>query len=374
MGDAGWGYGGLSERDTGVSQVLQAYATQGGQLFGARRWAENPLTLTHVRWVGPTGAMLDGFRRPQDDDDQIPPEEREVWVELALHFPATHPSGAGFDAPWLPLSVDLAQASGWAQAVRHARNAQRFSPQAGSAPQYPAYPQSYPQGYPQNYPVTPGPGPAPGQSPWRVPEPAQHIPDSQAGWSDPRRVSGAPLPSGFYGGDPRLAGAAPPMAPDGASDGPWAVPINSVPPPMPPVPPAPAPGWPDTRQQLPWESAQGELPEIALLPSVEIELPPLMPAGGPVGRREFSRDTALVFARALRPLPQVRELRGWMRGERLVLAACYIAGIGTRAATYAEMESATRQVADALARHTLPYAWLGFAEPGEWTQGAILPE
>ena len=142
------------------------------------------------------------------------------------------------------------------------------------------------------------------------------------------------------------------------------------------VPPAPfhSPAWRDARQPSPWDSVQGELPEIALLPSVEIELPPLMPAGGPAGRREFARDTALVFVRALRPLPQVRELRGWMRGERLVLAARYVAAIGHRAATYAEMETAARHVADALARHTLPYAWLGFAEPGEWVQGAALPE
>ena len=368
MGDAGWGYGRSAERDTGVSQVLQAFAMQGGQLFGARRWAENPLTLTHVRWVGPSGAVLEGFRQPQDDDDQMPQEEREVWVQLALHFPATHPSSAGRDAPWLPLNVDPAQASTWAQAVRQALSARHFASQGGSMPPYQTYRQSYPQSYPQGYSAMP-----PGQSPWRVPDSAP-----PAGWPAEQRVSGAPTQHAQHGtgaGDPRLANGFAPGSPLADLDGRGRAqaPVNSVPP-MPAAAPAQAHHRSDAWQQSPWDAAQSELPEIALLPSVEIELPPLMPAGGPAGRREFARDTALVFVRALRPLPQVRELRGWMRGERLVLAARYVAAIGNRAPTYAEMESATRHVADALARHTLPYAWLGFAEPGEWTQGAALPE
>lgn len=368
MGDAGWGYGRPTERDTGISQVLQAFSMQGGQLFGARRWAENPLTLTHVRWIGPSGAMLEGFRQPQDDDDQTPPEEREVWVQLALHFPSAHPSPAGFDAPWLPLSVDLAQASTWAQAVRQALSTRRFAPPAGSAPQYHSYPQDYPQSYPQSYPAMPG------QSPWRVPDSAQGTPEPQTGWAAEQRISGAPTQTTLSGADPRLAGAAAhrvPGVPAGSPDGYATAPVNSAPPAL---AQAQALSLPDLRQGSPWDSAQSQLPEIALLPSVEIELPPLMPAGGPAGRREFARDTALVFVRALRPLPQVRELRGWMRGERLVLAARYIAGIGSRTATHAEMESAARHIADALARYTMPYAWLGFAEPGEWSQGAALPE
>ncbi len=360
MGDAGWGYGQPAQRDTGISQVLQAYATQGGQLLGARRWAENPLTLTHVRWIGPSGGILDGFRQPQDDDDQMSPAERDVWVQLALHFPAAHPSPAGFDAPWLPLNVDPAQASTWAQAVRHALNAHRFSPQARSAPRY----QSYPQAYPPSYPTAAAPGPSP--SPWHVPDSA---PAPAAGWAAEQRVSGAPAHMGTGGGDPRGASAAAPGFAGAPLDGRGAPPINSA-----PSAPPQRQAWREARQQSPWDSLPGEIPEVALLPSVEIELPPLMPAGGPAGRREFARDTALVFVRALRPLPQVRELRGWMRGERLVLAARYVAAIGNRAATYAEMESVTRHVADALARHTLPYAWLGFAEPGEWSQGATLPE
>ena len=43
MADGGWGHG--SPVGTGIYQVLQADVTQGGQLYAARRWAENPLTL-----------------------------------------------------------------------------------------------------------------------------------------------------------------------------------------------------------------------------------------------------------------------------------------------------------------------------------------
>lgn len=334
MSDAGWGYGRPAEQDTGVLQVLQAYATQGGQLYGARRWADNPLTLTHVRWLGPANVTLDGFRAP--DEDQAPPEEREVWIQLALHFPATHPSPAGPDAPWLPLNVAPPQAGAWAQMLAQALNTRRLASQARSAPQ--SQYQSYPQSYPQQRPTDAS------ASPWRVPGSLPSAPPQT-------QAQAAPLV------EPRTSGAARP--------------VISAPPATMPVP-----AHPSVRNPAGWDAPrpQPQMPEIALLPSIEIELPPLMPAGGPAGRREFARDAARVFVRALRPLPQVRELRGWMRGERLVLAARYITAIGDRAASYAEMENTTRYVADALARETLPYAWLGFAEPGEWTQGAALPE
>lgn len=333
MANASWGYGSPVERDTGVLQVLQAFATQGGQLYGARRWAENPLTLTHVRWLGPANVVLDGFRPP--DDDQTPQEEREVWIQLALLFPSAHPSPAGPEAPWLPLNVAPAQAGAWAQALSRAQSARQLASQAASAPPYQGYSQSMPQSYPQQYQQ-----PEAGQSPWRLP------------------ASAAPAQPGPWGGEQRVSGA---PARDAHAPGP----VISAP---------PAPARFASRNAPGWDHAQPEMPEIALLPSIEIEMPPLMPAGGPAGRREFARDAARVFVQALRPLPQVRELRGWLRGERLVLAARYIAGIGSRAATYAEMESTTQHIADALARHTLPYAWLGFAEPGEWSQGAALPE
>lgn len=346
MDDTGWGYGHPAEQDTGVLQVLQAFATQGGQIYGARRWAENPLTLTHVRWLGPANVVLDGFRPP--NDDQAPPEEREVWIQLALHFPATHPSPAGPEAPWLPLNVTPAQAGAWAQMLAQALGMRRFASQARSGPQYQSYPQSYPQQYQAEA----------GRSPWRVLGSAP-----QGDSASEARVSGAPARQGMGRGDPLVPPMPAPLSPAAEEYAPR--PVISVP---------PTPAQSSARNMPGWDASQPEVSEIALLPSIEIEMPPLMPAGGPAGRREFARDAARVFVRALRPLPQVRELRGWMRGERLVLAARYIAALGNRAATYAEMESATRHVADALARQTLPYGWLGFAEPGEWHQGAALPE
>jgi hypothetical protein len=55
MSENGWGpawaHRGISA--TGIAEVLEGYARMGGNLLGARRWAENPLTLTHVRWMGP---------------------------------------------------------------------------------------------------------------------------------------------------------------------------------------------------------------------------------------------------------------------------------------------------------------------------------
>lgn len=352
MSDAGWGYGRPAEQDTGVLQVLQAFATQGGQLYGARRWADNPLTLTHVRWLSPANVVLDGFRPP--DDDQSPPEEREVWIQLALAFPATHPSPAGPQAPWLPLNVAPAQAGAWAQMLSQALSARRYASQVRSLPQN----QSYPQGNPQYYPTDVARDVA--RSPWRVPGSVSPAPDGS-------RVSGAPPRQAMGAMDRVERPSAAPAAPFSAQAAEGYVPGQAM-----PVPHAPAQPTPWNAQA--WDSARSEMPEIALLPCIEIEMPPLMPAGGPAGRREFARDASRVFVRALRPLPQVRELRGWLRGERLVLAARYIAAFGGRAATSAEMENTTRHVADALARHTLPYAWLGFAEPGEWTQGAALPE
>jgi hypothetical protein len=38
------------------------------------------------------------------------------------------------------------------------------------------------------------------------------------------------------------------------------------------------------------------------------------------------------------------------------------------------MDNAARMLGDALARNTLPYTRMTFAEPGEWSQGVALPE
>ena len=90
--------------------------------------------------------------------------------------------------------------------------------------------------------------------------------------------------------------------------------------------------------------------------------------------RDFARDVAIHFGRAARAIPQARELRVWMRGARIVLAVRMGFGPGARPASRAEMEHAAALLAEALARRTLPYAQLRFADPAEWNQGVELPE
>src|SRR5579863_5891131 len=55
MASVGWGQGIPEEPDTKIAQTLISYAMRGGALFGARRWVENPLTLTHTLWQSPDG-------------------------------------------------------------------------------------------------------------------------------------------------------------------------------------------------------------------------------------------------------------------------------------------------------------------------------
>jgi hypothetical protein len=119
----------------------------------------------------------------------------------------------------------------------------------------------------------------------------------------------------------------------------------------------------------------GEASEVVVLPCVEVELPPLLDGVATADyRRDFSRDVAMHFARAARSIQQVREVRGWMRADRLVLAARLVVGTGNRPPTRPEMDGAARALAEVLGQRTLPYAQLGFADPGEWVQGAPLPE
>lgn len=107
MADVRWGQGSSAETDTGILEVLLAFVAQGGQLYGARRWEENPLTLTHVRWQGLSGGLLDAFRQPGStvSGDDV---ESNVWIQLALNFPSSHPSAAGMDAPGF-LSASIRQ-------------------------------------------------------------------------------------------------------------------------------------------------------------------------------------------------------------------------------------------------------------------------
>lgn len=112
-----------------------------------------------------------------------------------------------------------------------------------------------------------------------------------------------------------------------------------------------------------------------MIPCVEVELPP---TGSGIGSddfaRDYARDVAVHFARAVHSLPQVRELRAWMRGDRLVLAARMVLGVGNRPLTHAEMEGAAKLLLEVLAQRTIPYSRLGFAEQSEWQAGSRMPE
>jgi len=119
----------------------------------------------------------------------------------------------------------------------------------------------------------------------------------------------------------------------------------------------------------------GDSQEVTTLVCIEVEMP-LTPGNGLAEDyvRDFARDVTLHFSRAARALPQTRELRGWMRGGRIVLAARLVIGIGARPPSRAEMETAAHLLADALAQRTLPYTRLTFPDPNEWAQGVRLPE
>jgi hypothetical protein len=90
--------------------------------------------------------------------------------------------------------------------------------------------------------------------------------------------------------------------------------------------------------------------------------------------RDFARDVAVHFRQAVQQFREVREVRGWMKGERLVLAARFVVATGGRALSRMDLERVAQLLADVLAERTLPYAQLGFADPGEWMQGRPLPE
>ena len=302
MSYPGRGQGGPLEgiSETGLAEVLSAYAVHGGQLSGGRRWADNPLALTHVRWQGPSGQLLDAVRR-QGDESWLGQGEREAWVEVALHYPNTAvPVASGSSAPWVLLTVSREYASTLSARIVRAKSG--------------GPPSSWPRG--SGAPSRPPSRPFPGGDP-------------QAGWlSQPRRAAS-------LGAEP-LAGD-PPSQTTG--------------------------GWQFTSD------------ELVVVPCVEVELPPATGGAASVDfARDYARDVAVHFARAARTIPQVRELRIWMRGDRLVLAARMALGPGGRPLTRQDLDSAAQMLASVLAQRTLPYVRLTFAEPAEWQGGSPMPE
>jgi hypothetical protein len=284
MANAGWGHGGPAESETGILQALMAFVAQGGQLFGARRWSENPLTLTHVRWQGPSGMTVEAFRDPLGDA-ALGGEERDVWIQLALTFPPVPPTQAGAEPPWMPLLVDVEQAARWAQGLRQARPRDRSQARVPSAP--------------------------PPLSAPRLPT----VPlTADGGWgSETTRL-------------PRLdALRAHALQMDSQAPRPPAVSQVRTPPPEPPArPPLPAPyetydASYDASYEAPprsepsqwtggWQQGAVDAPEVQVLVCIEVELPTLL--DGQVGaayRADFARDIAIHFARAVWQIPQVRE-------------------------------------------------------------------
>lgn len=333
MANIGWGHGRPAEGGTGVEHVLRAYATQGGQLFGARRWPDNPLTLTHVRWQGEGGAMLDAQRDPRRDA-ALSADEREVWVDLALTFPPSPPMPPGAEQPWMPLTVDQRQAGEWAERIQRAATS-RFSSGGYAGPSQP-WQQPGARGPASGGPFDPlsGPGPQPGT--FSPPEPPL------------RRGTGPISGHGTHGA---------PSFPSGGGQ-------------------APSNPWHEPSQMTgAWQRESAQLPEVVVLPCIEVELPALIDGqAGAAYRADFARDVAVHFGRAARTIPQVREVRGWMRGDRLILAARAVVGMGNRPPTQAENDGMAQILGQALAQRTLPYARLGFADPSEWMHGAPLPE
>ncbi len=315
MAETNWRHGSQAQPDTGISQVLATYASRGGELLGARRWAENPLTLTHVRWQDGSGYVLEAVRRP-DVDLYLSEAERNIWVQLALHFPMTQPSTIGNNAPWLPLTLQPEQAADLVSQLQRSRTSGGTTYTGGGTPG---------GGRPVN-PSSPIPPeqPATNGTPFS-PRPAQQA-DANS-WSPRERVSSGPVAARDMAGAP----------------GAW--------------------------------SGYAEAPEVSAIPCVEIELPPLLaePSAAEAAR-EFTKDVAAHFKRAAFSIPQTREVRGWMRTGRLILAARVVVAVGARAPSHAEMEHTAYLLADALARRTIPYTRMSFADPGEWAQGVALPD
>jgi hypothetical protein len=318
MAEGNWGHGGQAQPDTGINQLLATYASRGGELLGARRWAENPLTLTHVRWQDGSGYVLEAIRRP-DIDLYLSEAERNIWVQLALHFPMAQATTIGSSAPWLPLTLQPAEAADLVNTLQRSQSGGESSALTGGLPG---------GRWQANPPATPPEALNTGRA-FQPPQP-------------PRQAQ----QSGVNSWSPR----------ESAPSGPF----------IPPRGGAEAPGT--------WNS-YGEAPEVSAIPCVEIELPPLLAeATAAEAAREFTKDVAAHFKRAAFSIPQTREVRGWMHTGRLVLAARVVVAMGTRAPSHSEMEHTAHLLADELARRTIPYTRMVFADPGEWAQGVALPD
>lgn len=333
---------------TGLPQVLAAYAARGGQLIGARRWLESPLTLTHVRWVGGDGTAIEAARA-LDGDALLSPEERETWVQLALDCPVPQgPMAQTAAATWFPLTTAPARASELVRFLHSSR------PSAWTASQ-PSAPIS-------GTPLGPSYQPPSGMA--SFPEYGSYPMGASGTYGTQGQRMGQRASASMPVGPQSTGGPLPTNAPYGAGLPPLDEDTALIDTPN---------AWTNSWQASGWQPPV-EAPEVTVLACVEIEMPEVL--AGPVGAdymRDFSRDVAVSFKRICRTIPQVRETRGWMRGNALVLAARMVVGSGNRPPSSLETETAGQMLADALARQTLPYNRLTLANPGEWAQGVALP-
>jgi hypothetical protein len=267
-------------------------------------------------------------------------EERDVWIQLALTFPPVPPTLPGEEPPWMPLRVEKEKAAQWVQSVRQAQARERARPQVYSGPMQASTPRM-----PAVH-VMPTPSRAP-ELHWsgetaRLPRPGEMRAQPSAPYGMSQPPTAPSLPSHPYT-QSSYGGSMPRSEPSQWTSG--------------------------------WQQGAADQPEVTVLPCIEVELPTLLDGQmGAAYRADFARDIAVHFARAVRKLPQVREMRGWMRGDRLVLAARSVVATGNRGPSEFENDGMARLLQEAIAQETLPYVRLGFADPAEWIHGAALPE
>ncbi|HEY7851304.1 MAG TPA: hypothetical protein VIC27_14635 [Ktedonobacterales bacterium] len=305
-------------------------------LYAAYRLPDNPLSPTHVRWQGESGEVIEAQHGSENVYD-LPQEEREAWAQIALSSTSNQADSVGPNAPWLPVTLERTRAFELGVRAQRARLASQ-PPQtsANSAPHL--------SGAPSNYATGSYGAPPSSQIPHATPMNPYHLqtPNPHSDEYPPTRLIDA-LPS-----------SAPSLPESPQNTGEWS--RDEL------LRGAPSYGVGQPRQ------------EITAIPCVEVEMPMMLTADQQDFTRDFARDVAIHFSRAARAIPQARELRGWMRGARIVLAVRMGFGPGARPASRAEMEHAAALLAEALARRTLPYAQLRFADPAEWNQGVELPE
>lgn len=332
---AAGGYGPMrpTVQESGIVATLMAYAQQGGALYASYRQVDNPLTLTNVRWVGDRGEVIEAQRNPSGELE-MSREEREAWTQVALVSMNGQPDAVGPNAPWLQAPLDRRVAFDLAVRAQQAFNL-RQSPYSGA-----------------------------NSAPRASVSPYTAHPSTQVRSGSPPRQSGDGYDDEYA--PTRLLGNQGGAPPPGHAP-------HHIAPSQPDMPQATG-SW--QREDLFGAPGIGQQSraEVIVIPCVEMEMPAVLTTNQQDFTRDFARDVATHFSRAARSLPQSRELRGWMRGGRIVLGVAMVVGTGSRPATRGEMEMAASSLAEALARRTLPYVQMRFTDANEWNQGLPLPE